>query len=905
MKTTKKLALLFLGALALQAQTVSLSDTLTNAVGGGNFTGRVTVTLNAPGNASPLYYSTTSLTGWQATYCLGVTGADCTTTANAGVFAATLYANSTITPAGTSYAARFQPTKGSPWSETWVVTPSTTTLRQVRATTVPTPTTTFQPSQISAGGASNGNCLVFDGTVWEPGACASGGGSGTVTSVAATVPSILSVAGSPITSSGTLALSLATQTANQVFAGPTTGAAATPTFRTLVDADIPNAITIDLAATATALATPRAINGTNFDGTAAITITANLPANPTACASGEYVSDIAADGTLTCSTPAGGGSGTVTSVSVATANGVSGSVANATTTPAITLTLGAITPTSVAASGNVTGANLSGTNTGDQTTITGNAGTATALAANGANCAAGEFPLGVDASGASETCTALPTTIAGTLNQITASAATGTVTLSIPTNPTLPGTTTGTFSGNLTGNVTGTASSATALAANPTDCAANNFATTIDASGNLTCGQPSISAGVSGLGTGVATALATPSSANLRTAVTDETGTGSLVFATSPTLVTPALGTPSAIVLTNATGTAASLTAGAATALAANGANCSAGQFPLGVSAAGAAESCTALPTTITGTANEITASASTGAITLSLPSTVSFAAKTLRVPNSTTLPATCTVGDSYMDTDATSGSRWFLCEATNTWVVQGASSTGTTVRTAYASLPTCDSTKTNYLYLLTDSIYTAHCNGTAFAYWSGPKYIPTLPWSNGTAFGSGATVTATTGSVLFDGGSPTGGDSIRASIKAVPTAPYTIILDVDISQAGTVSSSCGLVLTDGTVAASNKVITLMQSHVGLNMTKLTNATTWNSNYIAYAQAVGRGKISFRLVDDNTNRTWSISPDRINWTQVSQQGRTDFLTATHYGYGCNLTGVSGIVTMVIEGLYAQ
>ena len=40
-------------------------------------------------------------------------------------------------------------------------------------------------------------------------------------------------------------------------------------------------------------------------------------------------------------------SGSVTTVSVVTANGVSGSVANATTTPAITLTLGAIAPTSV------------------------------------------------------------------------------------------------------------------------------------------------------------------------------------------------------------------------------------------------------------------------------------------------------------------------------------------------------------------------------------------------------------------------------------------------------------------------------------------------------------------------------------------------------------------------------
>jgi hypothetical protein len=75
--------------------------------------------------------------------------------------------------------------------------------------------------------------------------------------------------------------------------------------------------------------------------------------------------------------PAGGvGVGTVTSVSVTTANGVSGSVATATTTPAITLTLGAITPTSVnsvvlsgsatptlAVSGTTT---VSGANTGDQ-----------------------------------------------------------------------------------------------------------------------------------------------------------------------------------------------------------------------------------------------------------------------------------------------------------------------------------------------------------------------------------------------------------------------------------------------------------------------------------------------------------------------------------------------------------
>jgi hypothetical protein len=73
-------------------------------------------------------------------------------------------------------------------------------------------------------------------------------------------------------------------------------------------------------------------------------------------------------------------------------------------------------------------------------------------------------------------------------------------------------------------------------------------------SGTLTnCTGLPVSTGVSGLGTGVATFLATPSSANLASAITDETGSGSLVFATSPTLVTPNIGTPSSGNLSNCT----------------------------------------------------------------------------------------------------------------------------------------------------------------------------------------------------------------------------------------------------------------------------------------------------------------------------------------------------------------
>jgi len=65
------------------------------------------------------------------------------------------------------------------------------------------------------------------------------GTGGTVTSVALSVPAEFSVAGSPVTTTGTLAVSKANQNANLVYAGPSSGGAAAPTFRALVAADVP------------------------------------------------------------------------------------------------------------------------------------------------------------------------------------------------------------------------------------------------------------------------------------------------------------------------------------------------------------------------------------------------------------------------------------------------------------------------------------------------------------------------------------------------------------------------------------------------------------------------------------------------------------------------------------------
>ena len=205
-----------------------------------------------------------------------------------------------------------------------------------------------------------------------------------------------------------------------------------------------------------------------------------------------------------------GTGGTVTTVSVTTANGVSGTVTNPTTTPAISLTLGAITPTSVNSvtlSGSatptlaVTGAStVSGTNTGDQTiSITGD----------------------VTAAGSQNTLTSTVTRING---QALATLATGI--LKNTTSTGVPSIAVAADFPTLNQNTTGNAATAT------------NVAVT----------------GVTGLGTGVASFLQTPTSANLSSMVVDETGSGNLVFANSPVLVTPNLDTPSVLTLTNATG---------------------------------------------------------------------------------------------------------------------------------------------------------------------------------------------------------------------------------------------------------------------------------------------------------------------------------------------------------------
>jgi len=102
---------------------------------------------------------------------------------------------------------------------------------------------------------------------------------GSVTSVAMTVPSFLTISGSPITGAGTLALGLAVENAKLVLAGPTSGPAAATTFRSLVAADIPSLSYV--ASVGLTLAVPSSIltesvTGSPITGTGTLAATIGL-----------------------------------------------------------------------------------------------------------------------------------------------------------------------------------------------------------------------------------------------------------------------------------------------------------------------------------------------------------------------------------------------------------------------------------------------------------------------------------------------------------------------------------------------------------------------------------------------------------------------------------------------------
>ncbi len=369
------------------------------------------------------------------------------------------------------------------------------------------------------------------------------------------------------------------------------------------------------ASTATKLAATKNINGVAFDGSSNITIAADANTlTGTTLASNVVSSSLTSVGTITSGTWSGsvigsnlGGAGTVSGLLKANGAGVVsaavagtdyfnpngsnikiGYVAGGGTQGAHSIAIGSNAAQSgtqadaAVAIGYAAGQNGQGANSVAIGAFAGNSQAANSIALNASGtslnpAASGFYVDPVNNASTSSflfyntttkeiTYNAIPTlnqnTTGNAANATTATTAgnitaTSNTTLTSLSNLATVGTITGgTWSATTidvahggTGVTTSTGTGSLVLSTSPT-LVTPILGTPASATLTNATGLP-VTTGISGLGTGVASFLATPTSANLNAAVTDETGSGSLVFATSPTLVTPVIGA--------ATGTSLSL----------------------------------------------------------------------------------------------------------------------------------------------------------------------------------------------------------------------------------------------------------------------------------------------------------------------------------------------------------
>jgi hypothetical protein len=311
---------------------------------------------------------------------------------------------------------------------------------------------------------------------------------GTVTSVGLSLPSFIAVSNSPVTGSGTLTGTLATQLANVVFAGPSSGSSAAPTFRSLVAADIPllnqntsgtalkatnlvggnsttllGAIPYQSSTDTTTLLAPNISTGKNFLSQTGTGTNGAIPAW-TSLASSDVTTALGFT-PYNSTNPNGytNNTGTVTSVSAltlgTTGTDLSSTVATGTTTPAITLNVPTASATNRGALSSTDWSNFNTaySNRITSLTTTGSSGSAT-LTANTLNIPTYTLSgLGGQPSSTNLTSLAGLSYVSASFVKMTASG-----TFSLDTNTYLTGNQSITLSGDVTG--TGTTAITTTLA---------------------------------------------------------------------------------------------------------------------------------------------------------------------------------------------------------------------------------------------------------------------------------------------------------------------------------------------------------------------------------------------------------------------------------------------------------
>ena len=557
---------------------------------------------------------------------------------------------------------------------------------------------------------------------------------------------------------------------------------------------------------------------------------------------------------------------------------------------------------------NVTGTVIAGAFSGPLTgNVTGNASTATALAANGTNCTGADFAKGVDASGNSEGC-ATPAGSGGTVTSvattspITGGTITGTGTIACPT----------------------CVASAAALTANELVAgdglqASKTTTLSYDTNGNLGIGATALS--------GVRLYLKDTGNSPQFRVEGDHTGVGN-----GPDIELIATGTGArtwGLSATSASGT---------NPLAASGnfgiRDKTAGTVPfeldtsgyarfLGVKLIGSTSGFFGIQAGATpdSTIYKMPNTAPSGSSTfLSCPApTIGFSACSFAAApgvggttSATFIPYTSTastLSDTTMGWDATTK---ILTSGTGGVTLAGSTSGGPTFKSpaiggsAVFVAPASDGTANQ-------SIVTDGAGNLTFATVAGsgggplPGTIPSLTWMNQ---GTNTISTANGGEEMtIPNLNNVYGQSMR--YIAVPgSTPWSITIAIErVSDTFNVPFyGSGIYISDGT---KYKMMISPHSDNAVHIFNFTNATTYSSDavgataYTTFVSQCGGAPKFMKIVNDGTNRKWYLSADGVRFQLFLSEGATTFLTETRVGYGgyYNANGAGGTYTGYVRLIY--
>ena len=408
-------------------------------------------------------------------------------------------------------------------------------------------------------------------------------------------------------------------------------------------------------------------------------------------------------------------------------------------------------------------------------------------------------------------------------------------------------------------------------------------------SGTLTsCTGLPIDTGVSGLGTNVATFLATPSSANLAAAVTNETGSGSLVFSHTPVLSSPTLGTASATTINKVTFTAP---ATGATLTIADGKTLTASNT-LTLTGTDASSVAFGAGGTVAYTANKLSAFAATSSSELLGVISDETGSGALVFANSPTLvtPALGTPASGV------------LTNATGLPISTGVSGLGTNVAT-FLGTPS----SANLLAAVTDETGTG-----ALVFGTAPTFTTTI--DGGATFGAFASSTALTigyGSTAASTTNISTGATATGTTKTLNLATggatgSTTNVNIGSANGGTTTVNKDLVVSgdltvNGTTTTVNSTtITVDDKNLELGSVAVPSNTTADGGGITLKGATDK---TFNWV--NATAAWTSSEDLNLLTgKVYEINGTTVLSATALGSGVtgsSLTSVGTIATGVWQG----